>query len=122
MRSKHLLSMSIGLIGAALAWQAQGAPANTAANSSRASAGLPVPALAGEWSRAWKVQQLFEPPASGPGPVTGDPAWPHVRGQNSPWIADLGNPILGDETRARLSQLADQQRAGHALLDNDSLC
>ena len=122
MRAIHLASTCVGLIAAAFSWQAQGALAHTTPSSSRASTALPVPNLSGVWSRAWRVQQLFEPPDSGPGPVTGDPASPHVRGGNSPWIADLSSPILRPQTRDRLRQLADQQKAGHALLDNDTLC
>ena len=122
MRVKDLLSTGLGLIAGALVWQAQGAPANTASNLSRASTPIAVPDLSGVWFRAWRVPQLFEPPDGGPGPVTGDPASPHIRGQNSPWIADLSSPILRPETRGRLTQLAEQQRAGHALLDNDTLC
>jgi hypothetical protein len=78
--------------------------------------------LSGIWFRAWHMQQLFDPPDRGPGPVTGDPAWPHVRGTNAPWIADLDNPILQPATRDRLKQLADEQKAGRAMMDNDSLC
>jgi hypothetical protein len=81
-----------------------------------------VPDFSGVWFRAWRQAQLFDPPDSGPGPVTGDPAWPHVRGVNAPWIADLSSPILQPQTRARLQELGEQQKAGHALLDNDSLC
>ena len=68
------------------------------------------------------MQQLFEPPNSGFGPVVGDPAWPHIRGQNSPWIAELSNPILQPRARSRLKDIADRQKAGLAMLDNDSLC
>lgn len=81
-----------------------------------------VPDFSGVWVRAWREAQLFDPPDSGPGPVTGDPAWPHIRGGASPWIADLRSPILRPEARAHLSALADQQKAGHAIFDNDTLC
>ena len=120
MPAKGLFLIGLGLIAAAIVAQAQGAPANR--NLSRNSTALPTPNLSGVWFRAWRVQQLFEPPDRGPGPVTGDPVSPHIRGQNSPWIADLSSPILRPQTRDRLMQLAEQQRAGHALLDNDALC
>jgi hypothetical protein len=82
----------------------------------------PVPNISGIWERAWQERQLFDPPASGPGPVTGDPAHPHIRGANSPWIADATSPILRPETAAKLRAFAEQQFAGKALLDNDTLC
>ena len=82
----------------------------------------PLPNFSGVWTRAWTEQQLFDPPDRGPGPVTTDPEWPHVRGRNDPWIADLTNPILLPHTRARLRELAEEQWAGGALLDNDSRC
>jgi hypothetical protein len=92
---------------------------DAAAQSSRATA---VPDFSGLWERAWKQAQLFEPPENGPGPVTGDPKFPHIRGANSPWIADPTSPILQPATRDRLRVLNEQQFAGHALLDNDSVC
>ena len=41
---------------------------------------------------------------------------------NSPWIAELSNPILQPRARSRLKDIADRQKAGLAMLDNDSLC
>ena len=96
-------------------------PQATRAQTAQAGANDP-PNISGLWERAWTEAQLFDRPETGPGPVTGDPAWPHIRGANSPWIADLSNPILRPWTSARLKELGDQQKSGHALLDNDSLC
>ena len=65
-----------------------------------------VPDLSGQWVRVGRYVESFDPPASGPGPMTIDPAHPHRRsatpGGQSPdgWVADLTNPILTPETRS----------------------
>ncbi len=126
-RARHLLSKASGTILAAClslsainSWAADQGVASTVPDASPTA--QPLPDFSGIWLRAWTEQQLFDPPESGPGPVTGDPEWPHIRGANSPWIADLTSQILKPETRSRLKELADEQWGGLALLDNDSVC
>lgn len=78
-------------------------------------------ALSGPWTRS-DPEARFMSPASGPGPVQDDPARPHhghreaVAGQPdesaTPWIADLGNPILKPWVADVLRKNAQQQLAG----------
>ena len=89
--------------------------------SSSPGAAAPIPDFSGVWTRAWKAFSLFDPPASGPGPVRIDPRYPHGRG-TAPWVADLTSPILQPVTRARLKDIGDNEKRGIALLKNDTKC
>ena len=87
-----------------------------------------VPDLSGQWVRTGRYVESFDPPASGPGPVTIDPAHPHRRsatpGGQSPdgWVADLTNPILKPEALARMKTVVAAEIAGHSHLKLIDMC
>jgi len=87
-----------------------------------------APDLSGQWVRVGRYVESFEPPASGPGPITIDPAHPHRRsatpGGQSPdgWVADLTNPILRPETLARMKTVVEAEIAGHSHLKLIDMC
>lgn len=87
-----------------------------------------VPDLSGQWVRVGRYVELLDPPASGPGPMTIDPAHPHRRsatpGGQSPdgWVADLSNPILKPETLAKMKPIVAAEIAGHSHLKLIDMC
>jgi len=87
-----------------------------------------VPDLSGQWVRTGRYVESFDPPASGPGPMTIDPAHPHRRsatpGGQSPdgWVADLTNPILKPEALARMKTVVAAEIAGHSHLKLIDMC
>jgi hypothetical protein len=87
-----------------------------------------VPDLSGQWVRVGRYVESFDPPASGPGPMTIDPAHPHRRsatpGGQSPdgWVADLTNPILKPATLARMKPIVAAEIAGHSHLKLIDMC
>jgi len=88
----------------------------------------PVPDLSGQWERVGRYVESFDPPASGPGPMTIDPAHPHRRsatpGGQSPdgWVADLTNPILKPQTLARMKPIVAAEAAGRSHLKMIDMC
>jgi hypothetical protein len=62
------------------------------------------------WSLEGRLDDLL-PPASGPGPVTFDPAHPFHPGTDYR-VADLGNPILQPWARAQMKMANDEVLAG----------
>ena len=99
------------------------APALTVAQTTKS-----APDLSGQWVRTGRYVESFDPPASGPGPITIDPAHPHRRsatlGGQSPdgWVADLTNPILKPETLARMKTVVAAEIAGHSHLKLIDMC
>jgi len=99
------------------------APALTVAQTTKS-----APDLSGQWVRTGRYVESFDPPASGPGPVTIDPAHPHRRsatpGGQSPdgWVADLTNPILRPATLARMKTVVAAEIAGHSHLKLIDMC
>jgi hypothetical protein len=99
------------------------APALTVAQTTKS-----APDLSGQWVRTGRYVESFDPPASGPGPMTIDPAHPHRRsatpGGQSPdgWVADLTNPILKPETLARMKTVVAAEIAGHSHLKLIDMC
>ena len=87
-----------------------------------------APDLSGQWVRVGRYVESFEPPASGPGPITIDPAHPHRRsatpGGQSPdgWVADLTTPILRPETLARMKTVVAAEIAGHSHIKLIDMC
>ena len=87
-----------------------------------------VPDLSGQWVRVGRYPESFDPPPSGPGPMTIDPAHPHRRsatpGGQSPdgWVADLTNPILKPETVARMKPVIAAEIAGNSHLKLIDMC
>ena len=88
----------------------------------------PVPDLSGQWVRTGSYVESFDPPTSGPGPVTIDPAHPHRRsatpGGQSPdgWVADLSNPIFKPATLARMKSVVAAEIVGHSHLKLIDMC
>ena len=99
------------------------APALTVAQTTKS-----APDLSGQWVRTGRYVESFDPPASGPGPMTIDPAHPHRRsatpGGQSPdgWVADLTNPILKPEALARMKTVVAAEIAGHSHLKLIDMC
>ena len=89
-----------------------------------------IPDLSGVWTRDFEIQNLLDPPASGPGPVQQHPRYPKTDGNGVPrrqlsdeekkqvirytqaWIPDVTNPILQPKTRAALETVVEQELAG----------
>jgi hypothetical protein len=100
-----------------------GAPTLTVAQALKS-----VPNLSGQWERVGRYVESFDPPASGPGPMTIDPTHPHRRsatpGGQSPdgWVADLTNPILKPQTLARMKPIVAAEAAGHSHLKMIDMC
>jgi len=92
-----------------------------------------IPDLSGLWTRTWKDAGTFDAPPAGQGPIMIDPAHariPHT-GENGttnpnvtadPWAADLSNPILKPETRAKLKRISDDELAGKPHLELSTMC
>jgi hypothetical protein len=100
-----------GLLCAAALWLAPVAAQQTAA----------VPDLTGSRETAWfVVNDEFQPPPSGPGPVTFDKRHPYVDNaaarrlgiQPTYRVADLSNPILQPWAREQMRQANDPVLAG----------
>ena len=86
-----------------------------------------APDFSGQWVRVGRYAESFDPPPSGPGPITIDPAHPHrrgVAGAQSPdgWVADLTNPILKPETLAKMKPIVAAEIAGHSHLKLIDMC
>jgi hypothetical protein len=89
-----------------------------------------TPDFAGVWKRSYRINETFDPPANGPGPVVQDPRYPAVNHDGVPrrtltsaerkkvirftqnWVADLSNPILQPKTRIALGKIGEQELAG----------
>jgi hypothetical protein len=92
-----------------------------------------VPDFSGVWTRTWKTPGTFDPPPSGQGPITVDPAHPHNSRtadngtinyaiSGDAWVPDLTNPILKPETREKLKKIAEQEIAGNPHLELSTMC
>jgi hypothetical protein len=86
-----------------------------------------VPDFSGQWVRAGKFPESFDPPPNGAGPITFDPAHPHRPspdgGQSHDgWVADLSNPILKPGTRARMKPIVADEIAGRPHLKMIDRC
>ena len=78
-----------------------------------------IPDFSGDGTVAWVLDDTiddFLPPASGPGPITFDPAHPYIpnfRPQQPTYrVADLGNPILQPWAREQMKKTNDAVLAG----------
>ena len=88
------------------------------------------PDLSGVWKRTYRINETFDPPASGPGPVVQDPRYPAVNHDGVPrraltdaerkqvirftqnWVPDVSNAILQPNTREALERIGKQELAG----------
>jgi len=88
------------------------------------------PDLTGVWQRDFEIQNLLDPPASGPTRISQDPRYPKINFNGVPrrqlteeeleqvitytnaWIPDPSSPILQPETRAALEVIREQELAG----------
>jgi hypothetical protein len=88
------------------------------------------PDFSGVWRRAFQIQNLLDPPVSGPGPIQQDPRYPktnsdgvlrrpiteaerpHVITPTVAWIPDVRSPILQPQTRAALQKIFDDELKG----------
>ena len=89
-----------------------------------------LPDFSGIWKRSYQLQQAYDPPASGPGPIVQDPRYPHINHNGilyqpippedldkviqltEAWVPDLTNPILQLWTREALEKLGEQELSG----------
>ena len=99
-------------------------------NTAHAQSGEEMPDFSGLWSRAYLVDQTFDPPPSGPGPILQDMRYPGVnitgelRGPITEeeranvvrfingFAPDTSNPILQPHTKAALDKIAENELAG----------
>ena len=108
----------VGVAIAALGWST----AISAANESPA-----IPDFSGGWARIGALVETYEPIKGNPGagPMLVDPLHPHREGgsgQDVEWVAQLDNPILKPETRARLKTITDEELEGIPHLKDEGLC
>ena len=88
-----------------------------------ASAADPVPNFAPDSTTGWiAAGQEFLPPASGPGPVTFDPARRPVPGRPTFRVADLSNPILQPWVRDELQKANARALSGRAAYTPKERC
>ena len=78
-----------------------------------------LPDFSGLWVRTRPMPSTFEPPLSGPGPVT-DPQ-DHTP-DGVPWIGDTSNPILKPHAVAAIEARNEVVRSGEEDLPPHSLC
>jgi hypothetical protein len=100
------------------------------ASSAQAQRSDPLPDFGGLWARTYLVNQTFDPPPSGAGPIVQDMRYPGVNSSGVPrgpiseeereniiqftnnWVPDTSNPILQPQTRMALEEIAEQELAG----------
>jgi len=98
------------------------------------------PDLSGIWRRNYEIQNLLDPPESGPGRISQDPRYPKTDFNGVPrrqlteeelqqvitytnaWIPDPSSPILQPETQAALELIRDQELAGIPHPEMQTLC
>lgn len=98
------------------------------------------PNLSGVWQRDYEIQNLLDPPESGPGRISQDPRYPKTNFNGVPrrqlteeelenvitytnaWIPDPSSPILQPETRAALELIREQELAGIPHPEMQTLC
>jgi hypothetical protein len=89
-----------------------------------------APDLSGVWTRDFDIQNLLDPPESGPGPIQQHPRYPKTDSNGVPrrqlsaaeraqvirytpaWIPDATSPILQPKTRQALETIVAQELAG----------
>jgi len=87
----------------------------------------PAPDFSGGWARVGELVETYEaiPGNKGAGPMLVDPLHPHVEGgsgQQVQWVAQLDNPILKPETKARLKTITDAEIDGISHLKDEGVC
>jgi hypothetical protein len=88
------------------------------------------PDYSGIWVRTYVVDQTYDPPLSGRGPIGQDPRYPSVNARGEPrqplsdedrekvvaftrnWVGDAQDPLLQPATRAALESVAQDEIAG----------
>lgn len=115
---KSVLLLGVALAG--LTWP--GLAVSQSASSQK------IPDFSGGWSRIGDQVETFEPVpgATGGGPITIDPKYPRVQGgvgaEQLRWVADLSNPILKPETRAKLKFIVDNEIVGIPHIKDEGMC
>ena len=98
------------------------------------------PDLTGVWQRDFEIQNLLDPPESGPTRISQDPRYPKTNFNGVPrrqlteeeleqvitftnaWVPDPSSPILQPVTRAALELIREQELAGIPHPEMQTLC
>ena len=98
------------------------------------------PDFSGIWRRDFQIQNLLDPPESGPGRISQDPRYPKTDSDGVPrrrlteeeleqvitftnaWIPDPSSSILQPETRAALELIREQELEGIPHPEMQTLC
>jgi len=102
----RILPVAVGIVSAGiLIWPSAAAETST-----------PIPNLSGQWGRAGLFR--FEPPQSGPGPVTNTSRFPDTIER----VGDYTNPILTPQSAEIVKKRGDAQLAGINFPDPRNQC
>jgi len=102
----RILPVAVGIVSAGiLIWPSAAAETST-----------PIPNLSGQWGRAGLFR--FEPPQSGPGPVTNTSRFPDTIER----VGDYTNPILTPQSAEIVKKRGDLQLAGANFPDPRNQC
>jgi hypothetical protein len=112
-------ALLVAVVTAGLAWPGLAV--------SQSSGSQKIPDFSGGWARIGDMVETFEPVPgnTGAGPITIDPAFPRVQGgfgDELRWVADVKNPILKPETRAKLQTVVDAEIKGIPHVKDEGLC
>jgi hypothetical protein len=93
---------------------------------SQSASGQKIPDFSVGWARIGDMVETFEPVAgASAGPITIDPKFPRVQGgvgDELRWVADLSNPILKPDTRAKLKFIVDNEIIGIPHIKDEGMC